>query len=217
MVSEAADPMGDNPSADDAGEGGSGAAGDPGSLGSEDTRVWMERARSWQGRHDKLQAELDAMRKSDGDGDGGGDTGGGVSLDAVERVATDAFFKAQEVLAARDDLRTRFPDVAELRPDLFADVRRYRNIHEFEAAVEAAQDTLGERLKSRLDAREKEIREEYAKRYGIKSAPAGGKGSVAPGVPTLAEVHGMSISEMDALEMKHPGLIDELLASAEAR
>ena len=123
----------------------------------------------------------------------------------------------REFLRAEVELKEQYGSAD---PGLFSDSdTRFDSVEAFRAAVEDSHRSIEERVKSREEQLEADIRARYAERYGPLEIdiPGGEPPANGTGLPTLAQLHEMSMAQMDALEEKHPGAIDRIIATANVR
>jgi hypothetical protein len=195
-----------------------GAAGgsqtDAGSLATDQVAAAEARARSWQARADRLQAELAAAQA--GTSVETPAATGPITADAVADVVWDALADRDRLTAAYQHVREKFPNA---HPSILQHVRDYESPEAFVAAAaesHTAETGWRQSLREQMDA---EIRQQYG--IGDQQAPATPAGAAAKpaaptGKPTLDEVRSMDSAEMDQLEKEHPGHIESLLREASA-
>ncbi len=120
----------------------------------------------------------------------------------------------RDFLRAETELREQFGSAD---PALFDEAdTRFDSVEAFKAAIEQSHRSIEERVTAATTAAEEALRARYAERYGPleidapgAEAPAGGDG-----LPTIAQLQAMSMSELDAFEAQHPGVIDRIIATA---
>lgn len=175
-----------------------------------------EARRRYQGENDKLKAELSRLQSSvkPAASDSSAAKDGGFDPDAFRRQLLSDVYGATSLSVASEKVRAEFPhaDPALFTPD---------GLSQFttpEALRFAAQDSHS-RVAAILDAEratlESTIREEFAAKYGQAPGPAGTPATPS-GDPTPAQLAAMSVSELNALEASNPGVMERVLAKAQA-
>jgi hypothetical protein len=159
-------------------------------------RSFQSEADQAKARAEKLESELAALR--------GGSTPTTPTAQASADEMFDVFERRQAVREAGATLKTEFPEVARLRPDLFSDPKGYDSPEAFRAAVEQARTELKPALDEIVGQRESALVERYRKAFGdLPDTPPGTESTAAGTEPTPEQVKRWSMSEMDAYAVKH--------------
>lgn len=165
-------------------------------------------ARDWQAKYDRLQASQAVP----------------AATTPAPAPATDQFLtrdafreelrRQRELDSAVGALKEQFPNAVRT----LSNVDSFDSVEALQVAAENEQkafsDQVGPAVQAAIDAALKP----YVDKFGpLQTAPAGAQPGVGDGLPTLADVERMSLSEQDALEKQHPGLIDRLHREAFSR
>ena len=197
----------------DAGDAGSGNAGDQGGASSTAEQFAAERsalqseARRYQSEADKAKADRDRLQ---------------AQLDALENPApTDeptpgltleqvraASFAAQRIIAAEASLREQYPSAD---ASIYDRIDQFESVEALSAAVEASHSRKESEAKALRDKIEDEVRREFAEKHGIELGPPEPVDSTPTGDPTVEQLGRMTQPELDALEKARPGLIAKVM------
>lgn len=194
------------PAPGDPGAGATGAS-DADSFASE--RALLEQQRqSWQGRADRAEQELAALKaaQSQTPAPNAEPTPPASPVDVASLVRQE-LRRAAEITSVTGALREQFPYAGSVldRSDSFD------NVEQLKVAAENEHKRIEALIGPALTAAAEAATKPYVERFGaLQAPPAGAAPGEGLGLPTLAEVERMSLSEQDALEKAHPGHIESL-------
>lgn len=212
-----ADPAGSEAGSSSEGAGaGSPAAGSLAAEGGQQPTVdWEARARSFQSRADRAEAELQRARQA-------------LAVEQPQQAGEERPL-TEASLHAYLDRRSAIDRVVSQVPQRyrFAHPMILQRAYEYESA-EALQAALEESHSAEAEYRER-IRQEVAKELGVDAgagttppsgdprppATANGAATGAAGPPTVQQLAKMSQGELDAVEQQYPGHIQSALMGAE--
>lgn len=211
-----ADPAGSEAGSSNDGAGaGSPAAGSLAAEGGQQPTVdWEARAKSFQSRADRAEAELQRARQA-------------LAVEQPQQEGGDRPL-TEASLHAYLDRRSAIDRVLNQAPTRFkfAHPMILQRAYEYESA-EALQAALEESHSAEAEYRER-IRQEVAKELGVDAgagttpqgddrppATANGAATGAAGPPTVQQLAKMSQGELDAVEKQYPGHIQSALMGAE--
>lgn len=179
---------------------------DAGALASQ-LEAANRRARDEQSKADRFKAELDKLKGASTEAQPAPTPG--ITLEQLRSENR----RVREFLRAETELQTAFGSAD---PALFEDAdSRFDSVEAFRAAVEESHRSTEALVASRVEAKLQEERAKLAERFGpldLDSPDA--TTPTADGLPTLAQLERMSMAEMDALDAKHPGVIDRIIQTA---
>lgn len=187
---------------------GTGAQPDAGALASQ-LEAADRRARDEQSRADRLQAQLDKLQAPPAPpSDSQQKPAEGLTLAEIRAELR----RDREFALAESTLKGQYGSAD---PGLFRDAAdRFDSVEAFTAAVEESHRSIEQRVAAAKEAAEQELRAKYAEQYGPLEPDVNGTEAQGDGIPTLAQLHRMSLAEQDALEAKHPGIIDRIIETA---
>lgn len=210
---------GDGGSGDDGGAGGSGSGGNSGdtpqgvtletleSFGKQLTESFTTELRRVQGSVDKLAV----TPKNEG-----GDKGGEFNPDTFRQGLLSDVYGAQALANEASALRTEFPHAD---PGLFAPDRlaSFNSPEALRVAAESSHKRVQDTLDAGFKAKEQEMLQDFAKKYGVDlgAGPQGGTEGGGGGDPTAQQLNQMSMAELDALEKENPGVVQRVLKAAQ--
>jgi hypothetical protein len=150
------------------------------------------RARSFQARADKAEAELTKLKEPKPD-----PTQNPVPLTAEGVLAL--LNRDRELTEARSTLKTEFPsaDPALLKAD-------YASVEAMRAAVEDSHKRIEAIIAPRVDSESQALLARYVEKYGaLPDAPGAGEGTPKTGLPTKAELRGYGIADLNKFIAEH--------------
>jgi len=157
-------------------------------------------AREWQGKYDRLQQETSAPPAAPA---APAPTGEFLTRDDFRSELR----RQRELDSAVGALKEQFPNAART----LGNVDSFDSVEALTVAAENEQKAFEAQVTPAVEAAVAAALKPYVDKFGpIQTAPAGAVPGQGDGLPTLAEVERMSLSEQDALEKQHPGLIDRL-------
>lgn len=187
-----------------------GAGGTQASVGIEDLEALK---RDFQSTQDKTVARLEKMledRLAPAPKDDTNDEPQALTPAEVDRRVAAAVFNAQQISASVGDLKTEFP-LADA--SIYSDLTQFESAESLRAAVEGSHARTAALIAPAIEAKEKEIRQKYAERYG-DLGPEEPADTTPSGDPTIAQLNAMNQAQLDQLERDNPGVIDRVLRSA---
>jgi hypothetical protein len=117
----------------------------------------------------------------------------------------------RQIQSALGALKEQFPNAKRT----FAEADSFESVEALTLAAENEQKAFTEQVGPAVQAAVDAALAPYVKRFGaLQAPPTGGTDGAGQGLPTLAEVERMSLSELTALEKEHPGHQDRLLREA---
>jgi len=191
-----------------AGDGGAG--GTQASVGIEDLEALR---RDFQSAQDKQIARLEKLleeRAAPAPKDDTNDEPQALTPAEVDRRVAAAVFNAQQISASLGDLKTEFP-LADA--SIYSDLTQFESAEALRAAVEGSHSRTSALIAPAIEAKEKEIRAQYAERYG-DLGPEEPTDTTPSGDPTITQLSAMTQAQLDQLERDKPGVIDRVLRSA---
>jgi len=164
------------------------------------------RARSWQSRADKAERERDQL-KAQLDARA---TSTEPSQPATAGLSAADLHAALQVYSAAESVKSDFP---EADSGLFSDLSQYGSVEALRAAAQRSHESRKAQKDAMRAEIEADIRSKYAEQYGElreEQPPSGGE--TPTGLPTIAQIRAMSLSEQTEFEKANPGVIRRVLA-----
>ena len=204
----------------DAGTGGSADGGAGGTdavekLTAERDALQAE-ARRHQAERDRAKAELDKIKADLAKANGASSEetpASGLTAEQVRMEMRREMARTRELNDAVATARSQYPNAL---GDVFSRLDEYDSPEELLEAARASHEALSSHLDAQMAQKEKELRERYEKVHGPLPETSTSPDAPAPkGDPTVDELSDMTVSQLDALEAKEPGIIDRIIRSAD--
>lgn len=161
----------------------------------------------------RLKAELDKLKGASGD-----ETptpAAGLTAEQIQEQVRQAMrreeARTRELTAAVATAKEQYPN-AEAS---VLDSSRYETAEEFLAAAQASHDRFTSHVDELAAKKEEELRARYAEKFGELPAPVETPADTPTGDPTVEQLSSMSVSQLEELEARTPGVIDRVLRSAD--
>lgn len=165
--------------------------------------------REQQARADRAEAELARLRAAQTPA-APAPTGDFLTKDAFREELR----RQRELDSAVGALREKFPFAG----DVFDRVDSFDNVEALSVAAENAHQRVAGLLDPAVQAAVNAAIKPYVDRYGaLQQPPAGTKPGEGEGLPTAEEIARMSLAELDALEVAHPGHAKRVVNEAFSR
>ena len=174
-------------------------------------------ARRWQGRYDKLAAEVESLKASQAASSAGGSTQGEST--ATQDPAATPITQADLVAALgrmnqmgdlAKELRTEYPNASS---DVFSNPMAYDSPEAFLAAARKSHEARSadaDAIRARVDAEWRERLGPLAKQFETP-APGADQGTTT-GTLSIEQWLGFSLKEKEAYYAEHSEVVDKLLA-----
>ena len=176
-------------------------------------------ARRHQAERDRVAAENARLKAELAKGTSSGETpasGSGLTAEQIaEQVRTamrQEATRSRELALAAETARKEYPNAL---GSIFQNPEEFDSAEELLETARASHQTLSSFIEERTKAAEKELRDRYEAVHGPLPEPASADGPAPSGDPTVEQLSSMSIAQLDALELKEPGIIDRIIRSAD--
>lgn len=208
-----------NPPATDAGAGsGSGSTGGgvpSGFVPVAELEREQARSRDFQGRADRLQAQIQRLASGGEPGDGGATSGTpkGFDPDAFADQLLNRVYGATALMNASEKLKAEFPhaDSSFFEPDV---LKEFDSPEALRAVVEADHNRVAAAIKAAVEAAG-----QPAPTPGQQPSPlgpAGSGGQPTGGDPTVDQLNALTPGELGKFMQDNPGVVERVLSKAGA-